>query len=326
MEKKICYPDPISNALDFTMRKRDRPPAHYTFKVESFSMISKIFSDTQMANYKSSTFESGGYKWRLCFYPTGRKIIVNKNEYLSLYLEIVETESLPLGWEVNVIFRLFVLDQIRDKYLTLEDANGGIRCLNAMKTELGFAEFLSLDAFNEASNGYLLEDSCVFGAEVFVVNSTGNGECLSILKNPIQNIYTWKIASFSTLTKECLTREFTVGEHQWSLEVIPKGVGKDDGKSYIQLGLRIDDWETNSSKDKLYAKYTLRIRDQKNGKHEAITDYDWFSSSTSSHCYFKFMSLDDLYLSSNGFLVKDTITVEAEIEILSVVKIFSQKD
>ncbi|XVF13512.1 hypothetical protein REPUB_Repub08aG0214300 [Reevesia pubescens] len=106
-------------SIDFTMRKRDRPPAHYTFKVESFSMISKIVSDTQMANYKSSTFESGGYKW--------------------------------------------------------------------------------------------------------------------------------------------------------SLKVIPKGVGKNDGIFYIQLALWIDDWKTNSSKGKLYAKYTLPIRDQRNGKHEAIT-------------------------------------------------------
>jgi hypothetical protein len=33
---------------------------------------------------------------------------------------IAETDSLPLGWEVNAICRLFVLDQIRGEYLTFQ--------------------------------------------------------------------------------------------------------------------------------------------------------------------------------------------------------------
>lgn len=38
---------------------RDVPPAHYTLKIESLS----LFLNTRKENYKSGTFEAGGYKW-----------------------------------------------------------------------------------------------------------------------------------------------------------------------------------------------------------------------------------------------------------------------
>lgn len=41
-------------------------------------------------------------------------------KYISLYLEIVETDSFPLCWEVNVKFILFVYDQLEDKYLAIQ--------------------------------------------------------------------------------------------------------------------------------------------------------------------------------------------------------------
>ena len=56
---------------------------------------------------------------RLSLYPNGNK----KNNgigFISLYLQIEETENFPRTWEVNVNFRFFVLDQLRDKYLTIE--------------------------------------------------------------------------------------------------------------------------------------------------------------------------------------------------------------
>ncbi|XP_022737170.1 MATH domain and coiled-coil domain-containing protein At1g31390-like [Durio zibethinus] len=107
----------------------------------STDILLKKLKTKPKRKYESGTFKSGGYKWRLCLYPKGRK--ERKKMDTPIYLLIAETEFLPLGWEVNVIFRLFVLDQIRDKYLTPEDAIGGVRRFNAMKTQLGFAEFLS---------------------------------------------------------------------------------------------------------------------------------------------------------------------------------------
>lgn len=84
-----------------------------------------------------------------------------------------------------------------------------------MKTNWGFSQFLSLATFSGPSNGYLVDDTCVFGAEVFVTNYTGKGECLSILSFPITGIRTWTFSRFSTINNEYLTMEFIVGARKW---------------------------------------------------------------------------------------------------------------
>ncbi|KAB1200361.1 Ubiquitin carboxyl-terminal hydrolase 12 [Morella rubra] len=166
----------------------------------------KIFPGDTEPKYDSDVFECGGYKWyEIVFLPQWRKDCNGKGS-ISLYLVISETDSLPLGWEVNAVFRLFVLDQIRGEYLTLQDANGEVRLFHAMKTEWGFARFLTLRTFGDALNGYLVDDSCVFGAEVFVIKCTGEGECLSSLSSPITSSSTWEIEKFSTLSEEYLRK------------------------------------------------------------------------------------------------------------------------
>ena len=92
-----------------------------------------------------------------------------------------------------------------------------------MKTTWGFAALLSLKTFKDHSNGYLVNDSCVFGAEVFVINSTGNWETLSFVKGQdLHNnaTFTWKIDKFSNITKldkNCskLSEVFSFGRNDW---------------------------------------------------------------------------------------------------------------
>ncbi|XP_017973953.1 PREDICTED: MATH domain and coiled-coil domain-containing protein At3g58210-like [Theobroma cacao] len=137
---------------------------------------------------------------RLLLYPKGNKKS-NGGDCISLYLQIAETEKLPPAWEANVNFRLFVFDQIRDKYLTVEDA-GAVKRFHQMKTEWGFDQLVPLESFNDPSNGYLVDDSCVFGAEVFVIEQTRKLECVSIINQPHGNPITFKIKNFSKLDKE----------------------------------------------------------------------------------------------------------------------------
>lgn len=56
---------------------------------------------------------------RLCLYPNGN-IKSNGKGYISLYLAIADTKKLPLGWEVNVNFKLFVFNHKHDQYLTVQ--------------------------------------------------------------------------------------------------------------------------------------------------------------------------------------------------------------
>ena len=52
----------------------------------------------------------------ISIYPNGDKS-KDGEDYISVYLKISETITLPAGWEVNAIFNFFIFNHIRDKYL-----------------------------------------------------------------------------------------------------------------------------------------------------------------------------------------------------------------
>lgn len=85
-----------------------------------------------------------------------------------------------------------------------------------MKKEWGFSRFISLETFNEYSNGYLVEDCCVFGAEICVINQACKLETLYMVKEPENGIFTWKLENFSSLDKIYYDSEdFTVEKKKW---------------------------------------------------------------------------------------------------------------
>ena len=56
MEVKI---PPRDDLAEITRSTRDLPPAHYTFKIENFSLL----ASAKMDNVESGDFEAGSYKW-----------------------------------------------------------------------------------------------------------------------------------------------------------------------------------------------------------------------------------------------------------------------
>ena len=82
----------------------------------------------------------------------------------------------------------------------------------------GFARLLALETFKDPSNGYLVHDTCVFGAEVLVIKHTSNWEYFSFVNAPdISNAtFTWKIENFTYLNQAYYDSEiFTIGERDW---------------------------------------------------------------------------------------------------------------
>ncbi|XP_075663823.1 MATH domain and coiled-coil domain-containing protein At3g58260-like [Castanea sativa] len=256
---------------------------------------------------------------RLFLYPKGIEN-TNKNVHISLYLGIAETEELPLGWEVNAAFRLFVFDQIRDEYLTVQDGRGGgaIKRFNDMNSEWGFAKFLPLDTFNDVTQGYLVNNCCVFGVEVFVHERTVKRQCLSMIEKPANSTLTWKIERFSTLNEEYYySQEFTVGDSKWKLKVYPKG--NSSGKN-TAISFCLYSCNCLRSEQDVFAEYTLRIRDQFRGKHKEKRAKHWFSTKEEGWGFPEFMPLKDINDAAKGFLLFDTLLVEAEIIVMSKVR------
>lgn len=92
---------------------------------------------------------------------------------------------------------------------------GKMRRFRSIKSEWGIPKFLPHKTFKEASNGYLVDDKCVFGAEIFVIKRQGIGECLSMVKSNDAFNRVWKIHNFFNVEVDWFSEEFTVGDHKW---------------------------------------------------------------------------------------------------------------
>ncbi|XP_060671452.1 uncharacterized protein LOC132803192 [Ziziphus jujuba] len=281
--------------------KRDFPPDDYSLKVDSYTLL----LESKTEKYDTNVFEVGGHKWRISFYPNGDKKN-NGNGYISLYLRIVETDTYA------------------------SDGNGAIRRFHAMKKEWGIARLLPLETFKNPSLGYLVNDSCVFGVEAFVINYTGNWESISVVREPKNGTFTWKIENFSNLDQPCYySQAFNVEGVNWKLLVYPNGNGRAKNKS-ISIFLSLADWGSCQMQEAVYAEFKLRLLDQVNGKHvERNVDESYcFKGNVVGYGlgYPSFMSLSDLRDASKGFIVKDTLIVEVDLRFISVSNVSSKKE
>ena len=86
-----------------------------------------------------------------------------------------------------------------------------------MKKEWGFEQLESLETFEDLTKGYLLDDSCTFGAEVFVISPTFNSVSLSVFgREGISNpTFRWEIKDFSKIGKSVQSKEFSSGGAKW---------------------------------------------------------------------------------------------------------------
>ncbi|KAL4378260.1 hypothetical protein GQ457_02G028670 [Hibiscus cannabinus] len=271
-----------------TRTTRCFPPSHYLFKIEAFSLL----VEAKVDKYKSNAFEACGHQWRLVLYPTGNKKS-NGSGYISLYLEIDVRKTI-----VIVCIDMEVL----------------VRRFYEMKTEWGFSQLLSQITFNNAANGYLVDDCCTFGAEVLVIQRPPEVE-KSVLKKPSGGTITWKMDNFSRLDKEFYKSPWYIGMDHRYLSVFPKGDAKSKD-THLSVFLKLANPHTFPPKLEVYVKFKLRLRNQIKSKHfEQIVEYRFTSSST-NWGYSKFVPLKDVYDSSKGYLVKDGLIVEAEFNLI----------
>ncbi|XP_018502334.2 uncharacterized protein LOC103944789 [Pyrus x bretschneideri] len=233
---------------------------------------------------------------------------------------------------IYVDFRFFLLDQNKGMFLVLQDANKKEKCFHGMMRYSGFDKLVTLKSFTDASNGYVVDDSCVIGAEVFLCKErrAGKGESISMIKDAVMCKHVWKVENFSELGNECCKSEpFTAGERKWKIKLYPEGNNAGKG-THISLYLGLDDPESfpcisllfselgdpkNLAGPKVFAEFSLIIVDQMHAKHKCFKGNNWFCTSNLTWGWPKFISLDTLNEAGNGFLVKDACIVEAEVTV-----------
>ncbi|KAI3461224.1 hypothetical protein Pfo_017887 [Paulownia fortunei] len=131
----------------------DPRTAKFTWRIENFSRLStkKLYS---------GMFELGDYKWRILIFPKG-----NNADYLSMYLDVADSATLPYGWSRYAHFSLAVVNQVHSKYSVRKETQ---HQFNARENDWGFTSFMPLGELYDPSRGYLVNDTCVVDAEVAV--------------------------------------------------------------------------------------------------------------------------------------------------------------
>ncbi|PHT53997.1 hypothetical protein CQW23_08459 [Capsicum baccatum] len=127
--------------------------------------------------------------------------------HISLYLAIVGTSSLHADWEVKASFSFLIFDQIHDNYIVMK---GMERRFRNIKTEWAYLKCISHETFKDPSKGYLVNDKCIFGVDVYVIKNQGIGECLLSLNGVKPYKHEWKINEFTKLKSYVYSEEFTV--------------------------------------------------------------------------------------------------------------------
>ncbi|KAL8264656.1 hypothetical protein R6Q59_022786 [Mikania micrantha] len=266
--------------------RRKREPAHYMLKIKSFS----ILYEAKKSKIESDVFDASGHKWRLDIHP-------NKGDHISLHVVICDTGSDSKGWDVCVDVNV----------------NGHRTRFNEKMTAWGFDKLISTESFRESKNGYLFNDSCVFGVEIIEVPQfTQLDRCLLMTKPlPTMNTFTWTIKNFSTLTEEALFSDaFKIGKVKWNLSLFSKGYGLGIG-THLSIFLGVHDAMSLPNGWKVFADFKIRIK-------SPFTESDivqglniWFCNSDNKG-FQTFMLLSELINGKNGFLLNDSLSVEVE--------------
>ncbi|KAL3641578.1 hypothetical protein CASFOL_012393 [Castilleja foliolosa] len=166
---------------------------------------------------------------RLVIYPNAHGTGNDDKDYVSVYLAITNTSALPSNWEVNATFSICLFNHSSGN---CPYSLGRAQRFHALKQEWDFNKFISKKDLTDPSNGYVVDDKFVFGAEVFVNENKAVTECMSA-KSIGKDPYKWefKISNFSELKDKWVSEEFTVGGNKWVIDAYPNGLGKQSGRS-----------------------------------------------------------------------------------------------
>ncbi|KAJ8900155.1 hypothetical protein K2173_024795 [Erythroxylum novogranatense] len=298
-------------------------PQHYSIRITRFSVLAE-----HQEKYESFPFEAGGYKWRLLLYPKGNSKCFDCKGYISLYLAIQDTDSFPKPWEVYVDFKVLVFNHINNNFLVLQDL--GVKRFHELKTVFGFNKLLPLEAFNDVRNGYLDDDSCTFGAEVFVFKQPTVYESIYTVKDPSKGVLRWNIPISnipisSPSVVPVFSEEFTVQNYEWRLRVVLQAYGPEN-KKYLSVYLDIIDAHKLGSKERLCADFELRLLNKDANLTLRKRDSILISAEAGlkSYGWRKDIRLEDILKRRLGMINSNSIDVEVEIMYITSSKGFKE--
>ncbi|KAK1297540.1 Ubiquitin carboxyl-terminal hydrolase 12 [Acorus calamus] len=140
-------------------------------------------------------------------------------------------------------------------------------------------------------------------------------------EDPLSSRFTWTIENFTRLhTKKLYSEIFFVGGYKWRVLIFPKGNNVD----HLSMYLDVADAPSLPYGWNRYAQFSLAVVNQIHGKYTVRKETQHqFNARESDWGFTSFMPLGELYDLGRGYLVNDTIVVEADVAVRRVVDYWS---
>ncbi|XP_042511247.1 ubiquitin C-terminal hydrolase 12 isoform X11 [Macadamia integrifolia] len=137
------------------------------------------------------------------------------------------------------------------------------------------------------------------------------------VEDPPSSRFTWTIENFTRLNaKKHYSDVFFVGGFKWRVLIFPKGNNVDHLSMYLDVADSVNlpyGWSR-------YAQFSLAVINQIHNKYTVRKDTQHqFNARESDWGFTSFMPLSELYDPGRGYLVNDTVIVEAEVAVRRVV-------
>ncbi|CAL0299471.1 unnamed protein product [Lupinus luteus] len=133
-------------------QRSDETAETFTWTIKSFSKLrNKLYSEI---------FFIGGHPWRLFIFPKGNNV-----DYLSIYLDAGDSANLPYGWSRLAKFKLSLINKVNSKMTKTKETEHEF---NARESDWGFTSFIPLNEIWDTRKGFIVDDTCIIEAEIFV--------------------------------------------------------------------------------------------------------------------------------------------------------------
>ncbi|KAI8006041.1 Ubiquitin carboxyl-terminal hydrolase 12 [Camellia lanceoleosa] len=152
-------------------------------------------------------------------------------------------------------------------------------------------------------------------------SETANTVDAQAVDDPPSARFTWTIENFARLnTKKLYSEVFYVGGYKWRVLIFPKGNNVD----HLSMYLDVADSATLPYGWSRYAQFSLAVVNQIHNKFTVRKDTQHqFNARESDWGFTSFMPLSELYDPSRGYLVNDTVVVEADVAVRRVTDYWS---
>ncbi|XP_074567010.1 uncharacterized protein LOC141823620 [Curcuma longa] len=280
----------------------------FWWTINGFSTIANRGADT----YYSRSFTAFGFNWKL---RLGLVLEEDGEKYVCLYL--LNDDAASKGSEIKAIYRLFIYDQLHGEHIQKEGED-----YFHSKSLDGPCFKVALNKFDSSKSGLLVNDRCVFGAQVlqaFAISKSdkeGIHESWSLNKDLTPRKHTWAFKDVSKSNVVLQSKAFAAGGYNWYISLYPNlAIYKDD----LGVFLTMHDATSLASNTGVYVEFSLCLLDLDNAKHRKCTAKALFSSATSLGLgWRKFLSWKEVQDPSRGFLRNDICIVEASVVVLGV--------